>query len=107
VDVNLYWQAVRPLDINYQVFVHLLRADGTLVTQSDKLNPGEFPTKQWPIDKYVLDRHQLNLPTELPPGSYTIAVGLWVQTEGWRLPLFDKTGQQLGDNFVLSSLKIE
>ena len=107
VDVNLYWQAERPLDINYQVFIHLLRADGMLVTQSDKLNPGEFPTKQWPIDKYVLDRHQLSLPTELPPGSYTIAVGLWVQTEGWRLPLFDEAGQQLGDNFVLSSLTIE
>ncbi len=107
VDVNLYWEAERPLDINYQVFVHLLRADGTLVTQSDKINPGDFPTRQWPLDKYVLDRHQLHLPADLPLGSYTIAVGLWVQAEGWRLPLFDETGQQIGDNFVLSSLTIE
>jgi hypothetical protein len=107
VNVNLYWQGERPLDINYQVFVHLLRADGSLAAQSDKLNPGEFPTRQWPTDKYVLDRHYLRLPTELPPGEYTLAAGLWVQAEGWRLPLFDETGQQIGDNFVLSSLKIE
>lgn len=107
VDVNVYWQAERPLDINYQVFVHLLRADGTLVAQSDKLNPGEFPTRQWPTDKYVLDRHHLRLSADLPPGDYVIAAGLWVQSEGWRLPLFDENGQQIGDNFVLSSLKIE
>jgi hypothetical protein len=107
VDVDLYWQAERPLDINYQVFVHLLRADGTLVTQSDKLNPGEFPTRQWPLDKYVLDRHQLHLPADLPPGEYSLATGLWVQAEGWRLPLFDEIGQQIGDNFVLSSLSVE
>ncbi len=107
VDVNLYWEAERPLDINYQVFVHLLRADGTLVTQSDKINPGDFPTRQWPLDKYVLDRHQLHLPADLPPGEYSIATGLWVQAEGWRLPLFDETGQQIGDNFVLLSLSVE
>lgn len=107
VNVNLYWQGQRPLDINYQVFVHLLRADGSLVAQSDKLNPGEFPTRQWPTDKYVLDRHYLPLPADLPPGEYTLAAGLWVQEEGWRLPLFAETGQQIGDNFVLSSLEIE
>ncbi|MCB9422897.1 MAG: hypothetical protein H6667_24065 [Ardenticatenaceae bacterium] len=107
VGVDLYWQAERPLDINYQVFVHLLRTDGTLVAQSDKLNPGEFPTRQWPQDKYVLDHHQLHLPVDLPPGEYTIACGLWVQSEGWRLPLFDETGQQIGDHFVLSSLVVK
>jgi hypothetical protein len=107
VDVNLYWQAERPLEINYQVFVHVLRADGVLVAQSDKLNPGEFPTRQWPLDKYVLDRHQIQLPADLPPGEYIISTGLWVQTEGWRLPLFDEVGQQIGDNFVLSSLTVE
>jgi hypothetical protein len=107
IDVNLYWQAERPLEINYQVFVHVLRADGVLVAQSDKLNPGEFPTRQWPLDKYVLDHHQIQLPTDLPPGDYIISTGLWVQTEGWRLPLFDESGQQIGDNFVLSSLTVE
>jgi hypothetical protein len=107
IDVNLYWQAERPLEINYQVFVHVLRTDGSLAAQSDKLNPGEFPTRQWPTDKYVLDRHHLRLPDDLPPGNYVVATGLWVQDEGWRLPLFDESGQQIGDNFVLSTLKVE
>ena len=108
VDVNLYWQAERPLDIQLtrSLFISC-RPDGVLVTQSDKLNPGEFPTRQWPLDKYVRDEHQLRLPSDLPPGEYIIAVGLWVQTEGWRLPVFDESGAQIGDNFVLSSLAVK
>ncbi|HEX6385793.1 MAG TPA: hypothetical protein VF177_14080 [Anaerolineae bacterium] len=106
IDVTLYWKAQRPLEINYQVFLHVLRADGTLVTQSHKLNPGEFPTRRWPLDKYVWDRHQLALPADMPPGEYTIATGMWVQTEGWRLPLWDSAGQQIGDNYILFTLKV-
>ena len=107
IDVVVYWQAERPLDITYQAFVHLLRADGSLVAQSDKLNPGDFPTRQWPLDKYIRDEHQLQLPPDLPPGEYTISVGLWVQSEGWRLPVLDKNGRQIGDNYVLSSLELK
>ncbi len=107
IDVTVYWQAQRPLDIPYQVFVHLLASDGLLITQSDKLNPGEFPTRQWPLDKYVRDEHRLTLPPDLPPGEYIVSVGLWVQTEGWRLPVLDENGAQIDDKFVLSSLAVK
>lgn len=105
--LTLYWKALQKLNINYQVFVHLLGSDGTLITQSDKLNPGDFPTRRWPLDKYVPDRHQLTLPATLPPGEYTVAAGLWVQAEGWRLPLLGKDGTQLADNFVLFKIVVE
>ncbi len=101
-----YWKALQPLDINYQVFIHLLGPDG-LVAQSDKINPGEFPTRRWPVDKYVRDEHQLQIPADLPPGEYEIAAGIWVQSDGWRLPLLDAEGEQLGDRLPLMSLKVE
>jgi len=103
--VTLYWKAKQaPLPINYQVFVHLLAADGRLVAQSDKLNPGEFPTRRWNTDKYVRDQHQITLPDDLPPGQYTLSTGLWVKFEGWRLPLVDESGQQLDDHYRLPTL---
>ncbi|MCA9973478.1 MAG: hypothetical protein KC425_24835, partial [Anaerolineales bacterium] len=107
LDVRLYWQAIQPLDINYQSFVHLLAADGTLVAQSDHLNPGEFPTRRWPVDKYVRDSHVLQLPAELAPGTYTLAAGLWVAAEGWRLPLLDADGAQVGDTAILTTIEVE
>lgn len=106
IDVTLYWKAQRPLDINYQVFLHVLAADGSLVAQSDKLNPGQFPTRRWPLDKYVWDEHHLQLPPDLPAGEYTVATGLWVQSEGWRLPVLDEKKQQVGDNYVLFKLSV-
>lgn len=107
IDLTLYWQAMRPLEIDYQVFVHVLNSDGELVAQSDKLNPGEFPTRRWPMDKYVPDSHRITLPTDLPPGIYQVVTGMWVQGEGWRLPVFDANGQPIGDYATLYSFRVE
>jgi hypothetical protein len=106
VDLSLYWQAQTELPINYQVFVHLLGPDG-LVAQSDKINPGDFPTRRWPLDKYVRDDHRLLLPEDLAAGVYTLATGVWVQDEGWRLPLLDEQGQQIGDSFLLRTIEVQ
>jgi hypothetical protein len=55
----------------------------------------------------VIDPHRLELPADLPPGRYTVSAGLWVQSEGWRLPLFDEDGDQIGDNVPLFTLTVE
>lgn len=102
----LYWRAQQPLDINYQAFVHLLAADGRLVAQGDKLNPGEFPTRRWPLDKYVRDTYTIPLPADLPPGRYQLAVGLWVAAEGWRLPVLNANGEQSGDSYPLVEIVV-
>jgi hypothetical protein len=105
--ITLYWKAQQPQPISYQVFVHLLAANGSLVAQSDKLNPGDFPTRRWSLDKYVSDEHTLQLPAALLPGTYTVSVGLWNAAEGWRLPLFNPDEVQIGDNFPLFKLEVE
>ncbi|MBP9501803.1 MAG: glycosyltransferase family 39 protein [Candidatus Promineofilum sp.] len=105
--LTLYWQAQRKLDIDYQVFVHILDAEGVPVAQSDKLNPGEFPTHRWPLDKYVPDVHRITLPADLPPGDYTVSTGMWVQSEGWRLPVFDDADRNIGDRVDLFTLRVK
>ncbi len=107
VTVTLFWQAQQPLAIDYQAFVHVLDARGGLVAQADKLNPGDFPTRRWPLDKYVPDVYRLALPGDLPPGEYAVAAGLWVQSEGWRLPVWDEAGRTIDDRHVLFTLRVE
>ncbi|HET6445744.1 MAG TPA: hypothetical protein VFI27_14315 [candidate division Zixibacteria bacterium] len=101
IDLTLYWKAMNQLEINYQVFVHFMDEDGNLVAQSDKLNPSDFPTRRWPISQYVRDTHSLTIPEELANGDYYLASGLWVAADGWRLPLLDGSGDQIGDTFQL------
>ena len=107
ITVTLYWQAQSDLDINFQSFVHLLGEDGTIAAQSDHLNPGDFPTRRWPLDKYVRDVHVLQLPSNLSPGDYALTTGLWVQTEGWRLGVRDGSGSQVDDKVTLIILTVE
>ncbi|MFO7661826.1 MAG: hypothetical protein R6X18_04450, partial [Chloroflexota bacterium] len=99
--------AVRSLEVDYQVFIHILDSDGNLVAQSDKLNPGEFPTRRWPTERYVPDYHRLLLSSHTPPGLYTVAIGLWVQADGWRLPLFNDSGEQIGDYEPLFTVEVK
>ena len=105
--LTVYWQAQNELTINFQSFAHLLRADGSVVAQSDHLNPGEFPTRRWPLDKYVREVHLLQLPQDLPPGEYTLTAGLWVQDEGWRLPLFDENLNNVDDKATLGTITVK
>lgn len=101
LDVTLYWQAMSEPITNYQVFVHLFDGEGNLITQSDKLNPGDFPTRRWPFDRYVRDEHILEIPRDLDPGEYYLSVGLWVAEEGWRLPIINDSGEVVGDSFPI------
>jgi hypothetical protein len=87
--VLLEWQTVEPLATDLTVFVHLVDAEGRLVAQSDAyptwLTPQ--PTSSWPVEQPLLDRHTLSLPAELPPGRYTLRLGLYQAQSLVRLPL--------------------
>lgn len=106
IEVTLYWKAQEEMDINFQVFVHLLDSTAMPVAQSDRLNPGDFPTRRWPTGKYVRDSHRLEIPDTLEPGRYLLSTGMWVQAEGWRLPLLDDEGQQIGDSIPLIEIEV-
>ncbi len=101
--LTLYWRATAPVPHNYQVFVHLTNPATTLWGQSDKLNPGDFPSTRWPLDKYVWDDHRLPVLPGTPPGEYRLSVGLYDLSTGRRAPVFDDAGQIVGDNVVLDT----
>ena len=106
LDLTLYWQAEVEPSIDFQVFVHLLGPDGNLVAQSDKLNPGDFPTRRWTTDKYVTDQHLLQLPESLPAGEYNLTAGLWVMNDGWRLPVLADDGTPSGDVVIIDQIHV-
>ncbi len=99
--LTLYWKAATPVPKNYQVFAHLVRPITTLWGQSDKLNPGDFPTSRWPLDKFVWDDHTLTILPGTPPGEYQLGVGLYTLADGARAPIFDASGQIVADSLLL------
>ena len=94
IQVQLLWQAETTPETDYTVFIHLLDENNALVTGSDAqpLN-GTYPTSIWTSGEQVFDPHTLTLPNNLAPGQYRLAIGLYHQPTGQRLPLITANGQ--------------
>lgn len=89
VTLRLYWQALRPPDFDYAVFVHVVRANGVKVAQSDH-SPGaslDYPPTRWKKGDVVLDEHLIRLPAAISTGEYYLEVGLYNWATGERLPV--------------------
>ncbi|MEJ5249579.1 MAG: hypothetical protein WHS90_17535, partial [Caldilinea sp.] len=84
--LTLLWQSLRPVEKDYQVFVHLLNDRGEKILQRDG-QPVLWmrPTSTWRPGDEIVDRYGLLLPTTLATGRYTLAVGLYDAVTGQRL----------------------
>ncbi len=85
--VMLVWQALQEMDTSYNVFVHLVDEQETIVAQSD-VGPGGWtrPTTGWVSGEYVLDSHSLKLPPGSDLSGLRLRVGLYDPESGQRLP---------------------
>ena len=78
LQLTLYWQAATAPNTNWAVFVHLVDADGEIVTQRDVIPAeGLRPTTGWRTSEVITDAHLLPLPPDLPEGQYQVRVGLF------------------------------
>jgi hypothetical protein len=90
LNVRLRWEAAGDVGVDYAVFVHLLDENGALAAQHDGLpQNGYAPTRTWETGEAIDDRHSVALPSDLPPGDYRLAAGLYDPLTGERLPLAD------------------
>jgi hypothetical protein len=93
VSLTLYWQAKSRPSQNYTVFVQLLNENGEWLAGADAPPVNNFyPTSLWQKGDWIDDLHVLPLPPELPPGTYTIRVGLYDPASGARLARQDGGG---------------
>jgi hypothetical protein len=87
--VTLYWQARKPIDRSYTVFVHAIGQGSAapLLGQHDGL-PGEGArtTDRWPPGAVIRDRHTLAFASSPACGSYRLLVGWYERETMRRLP---------------------
>ena len=106
--LTLFWRAEAPVAQDYQVFVHLLDADGKIVAQNDaQPAAGRRPASGWAAGEAVVDPHGVLLEAGSqapPPGEYRLYVGLYLPSTGERLSTAGGTGT--GDSLYLGSILI-
>ncbi|MBV7333836.1 hypothetical protein KFU94_37515 [Chloroflexi bacterium TSY] len=92
--VVLHWESLRPVENNFQVFIHFIDESGKRVAQRDG-QPVQWmrPTSTWQSGDTIVDRYGLLLPLDLPEGNYTVLTGLYDPMNGDRLPVNADTGE--------------
>ena len=97
--LGLYWQAETGLDYDYSVFVHLRDTQGKMVAQADHLPLSPvYPPTLWPVGELVRERSRLQVPEDVPAGSYRLWVGVYRLDTLERLPILGDTS---GENAAL------
>ncbi len=102
----LWWRTTAPLPANYSSFVHVVGAEGQIVSQEDNVHVADFPTTRWRVGAYARDVHVIQLPATLAPGTYRVDVGIYDRATGRQLPIDGATGTASGDTLALAPLRV-
>jgi 4-amino-4-deoxy-L-arabinose transferase-like glycosyltransferase len=106
--VTVTWQAVGDLRAwDLTGFVHLLASDGHVVAQEDHVPlRGERPTRGWLEGEVIVDRYDLDLPTDLAPGAFQLEVGLYLD-DGTRLMVTEPERWRGQDSVLAGVVRVE
>lgn len=89
IPVTIFWQALATIRTDYTVFLHLRNAAGQTVAQLDfRPFDGYYPTSQWIPGSTIRETRFWTLSNNLPPGVYTLHVGLYEVETLARLPVY-------------------
>lgn len=95
----LYWESLALLDVDYTIFVHLRDSNNVSRVGADhQPYEGAAPTTRWKVGAVIKDVVKIDIPADLPPGEYQVAVGMYRLDTLERLPV---TGDTSGENAII------
>jgi 4-amino-4-deoxy-L-arabinose transferase-like glycosyltransferase len=102
IDLFTYWEMSQPVTPPLKIFIHITAPDGKIGAQWDGLdvNVGSLDAG----DMFV-QRHRIELPADLPPGSYRISIGAYHPDSGTRLKA--NLDGRAADSIVLGMLTVQ
>ena len=107
LEITLIWQGLAAMDVDYHVFVHLAK-EGQLWAQGDNAPGCGFkPTSAWAVGQVIVDpAYIVPIPEDMPPGEYSLLVGMYRMEDQTRLPVYDAMGQPVGDSVLVETVEI-
>ena len=84
VTLITYWQMVQPGSATATTFLHLLRPEGTVASGYDGFGA---PANLWVSGDRVVQLHRLQVPADLPAGTYPVELGWYERDTGERWPV--------------------
>lgn len=105
--IELYWQASEKVREDYTAFIHFVDGSDVVRAQSDAMPLGiARPTSRWQAGEIVRDVRRIDLPPDLPAGTYAIEAGVYRAADGVRKEVQTEKGRRLGSRVVLETVDI-
>ncbi len=87
LQLTLFWRALSPISNRYKVFVHLIGdpSQPPVAQHDGEPGGGLALTTTWQPGQTVADNHGVFIPLDLPPGEYSLVIGLYGVDDATRL----------------------
>ncbi|MEW5718226.1 MAG: glycosyltransferase family 39 protein [Chloroflexota bacterium] len=78
LDVDLYWHAREPTNVDARLYIGLFAQDGIVVASSDEIPIGNaLGTSRWTPGEILREPARLIIPKSVAPGDYVLRVALY------------------------------
>jgi hypothetical protein len=100
--LDLYWQALEPVEEDLMALVQLVDGEGRFLLYADgSPTAGRDTTDRWAPGVPLASQHLLPVPADAPAGHYGLTISLHAFGQDEWLPVTDSQGTVLGDHLVL------
>ncbi len=107
VNVDLFWDVLNQPDVDYSVFLHLSAGvDIPPAAQVDVPMGGALPSGVWQPGDLIHDRLALQIPDDLPSGTYDVLLGVYFWQTGERLNFYRGTDPEARDRVILGQVTV-
>jgi hypothetical protein len=100
--LTVWWRVIDPPPPPVSIFAHLQAADDSLLQPADALG---VRAEDWRPGTVIVQQHTFAIPENAPPGTYSLAVGLYSLSTGERY-LVAQSGDRVIDRIVLRAVQI-
>jgi len=109
VFLTLYWRTLADLKADYTAFVHVSAGsfDAPPIAQRDgQPCQGMYPTSRWRKGDLVPDSFAVTIPTDAPPGEYSLVIGWYSYPSLTRLSLTTAEHPLPEDRAVIATIRV-
>ena len=106
--LTVYWQALQPLDRDYQVSLVLEDAAGKELGRWDGRPAGyNYPAQRWRAGEAVLGQYDLPLPADAPGNDYYVTLAVYDPAEPSGLDIMDVADNPVGKRVRLGPMRAD
>ncbi len=97
--LNIIFHVLGETDTDYTIYLHVTDGENIVATWDHMPGNDRYVTSLWEPGEYIEDQRWVELPADVPPGTYHVNMGLYNLQTGERLPVW--VGDVETDGFQL------